>query len=102
MTVREAVYSVPDNDEGFSTADILHEMMVGRYSHDARIDVHGYRLRFAGDGEFLPNVWVIHPPAGSDTERAIDAVNLDQFRSADAIERYILALDGENNGSASE
>jgi len=80
-------HSVPD-DEPWSVADILGEMMSGAYAHGACVDLFGYHCYNATIDE-AANVWTIHPPDGG---RAIDAVNLGAFGSAAEIESYLLDL----------
>jgi len=85
----EPAQSAPDEDEPWSVADVLAEMMAGWYAHGASVDLFGYRCYNSTVSDELANVWTIHPPDGG---RAIDAVNLDQFASAAEIESYLLDL----------
>lgn len=85
----DAFGSVANDDSPFSVAEIIGEMMADVYSHGMCFKVHGYECRLKGDGDDLrmPNVWTIHPPEGG---RAIDAVNLSNFKTASEFETYLL------------
>ena len=79
--------SVPNEDEPWSVHDVLSEMMAGWYSSGTCVEVHDYRLYNNAMGDEKANIWRVHP---SDGGRAIDALNLDSFRSAGEIETYLL------------
>ena len=79
--------SIPNEDNPWSVHDVLSEMMAGWYSSGVCVEVHGYRLYNNAMDEEKANVWRVHP---SDGGRAIDALNLDSFRSAGEIEAYLL------------
>ena len=83
----EAVHSVPNDDEPWSVADVLSGMMAGEYVHGVCVEVFGYRLFNCTVSDDFANVWRVHPPDGG---RAIDALNLDQFRTASEVENYLL------------
>jgi hypothetical protein len=85
----EPAQSAPDEDEPWSVADILAEMMGGRYTHGARVDLFGYSCYNSTVSDELANVWTIHRPDGG---RAIDAINLGAFGSAAEIESYLLDI----------
>ena len=84
----EPAQSAPDDDEPWSVADILAEMMSGAYAHGARVDLFGYQCYNATIDE-TANVWTIHSPDGG---RAIDAINLSALASAAEIENYLLDI----------
>ena len=79
--------SVPNEDDPWSVHDVLSEMMAGWYDSGVCVEVHDYRLYNSRMDNEKANVWRVHPPDGG---RAIDALNLDSFRSADEIEAYLL------------
>ena len=79
--------SVPNEDDPWSVHDVLSEMMAGWYDSGVCIEVHDYRLYNNAMDDEKANVWRVHP---SDGGRAIDALNLDSFRSASEIERCLL------------
>jgi hypothetical protein len=84
----EPAQSAPDDDEPWSLADVLGEMMSGAYAHGVRVDLFGYQC-FNSTIDEAVNVWTIHPPDGG---RAIDAINLSAFATAAEIESYLLDL----------
>ena len=101
-------FSVPNDSDPWSVADRLAEMMAGVYAHNACVELYGYRLYNNTSGEEPPNVWTIHPPEDVKNHRAIDAINLDRFKSAAEIEAYLLELaenqdrrDGRNKDTES-
>ena len=79
--------AVPNEDDPWSVHDVLSEMMAGWYSSGTCVEVHDYRLYNNAMSDEKANVWRVHPPDGG---RAIDALNLDSFRSAGEIETYLL------------
>ena len=83
----EPTHSVPNDDEPWSVADVLGEMMSGAYAHGERVDLFGYRCYNSTAGDEFANVWTVHPP---DDGRAIDALNLDNFATASEVETYLL------------
>jgi hypothetical protein len=92
----EPTESVPSEDEPWSTADVLGGMMAGTYAHGACVEVFGYRLNNSSIDGTMPNVWTVHPPENADGAAAIDALNLDQFATASAVEDYL--LEGQRQG----
>ena len=80
--------SVPSDDDPWSVHDVLSEMMAGWYSSGTCVEVHDYRLYNNAMDDEKANVWRVHPPNGG---RAIDALNLDSFRSTGEVEAYLLA-----------
>ena len=79
--------SVPDEDDPWSIHDVLSEMMAGWYSSGTCVEVHDYRLYNNAMDDEKANVWRVHSAKGG---RAIDALNLDSFRSAGEVEAYLL------------
>ena len=88
--------SVP-NDEGWSSADILAGIMAGQYDHGVCVEVYGYKLYNSTISDNLANVWTVHPPDDADERRAIDAVNVDHFRTASEFESFLLEGLGESD-----
>lgn len=95
----EPTHSVPNDDEPWSAADVLAEMMAGTYSRGACVKVFGYKLYNSTVECGMPNVWTVHTPDGG---RAIDALNLDQFCTASEVESYILELAERDERTSSE
>ena len=79
--------SVPNEDDSWSVHDVLSEMMAGWYDSGVCVEMHDYRLYNNAMDDEKANVWRVHPP---DAGRAIDALNLDSFRSAGEIEAYLV------------
>ena len=79
--------SVPNEDDPWSVHDVLSEMMAGWYSSGVCVEIHDYRLYNNAMDDEKANIWRVHPPDGG---RAIDALNLDSFRSTGEIEAFLL------------
>ena len=79
--------AVPNEDDPWSVHDVLSEIMARWYSSGVCVEVHDYRLYSNAIDDEKANVWRVHPFDGG---RAIDALNLDSFRSAGEIETYLL------------
>jgi hypothetical protein len=92
----ERVTEKVPNDEGWSSADILSGIMAGQYGHGVCVEVYGYKLYNVTVSDDLANVWRVHPPDDVDECRAIDAVNVDHFRTASEFESFLLEGLGES------
>lgn len=83
----EATHSVPNEEVGYGPKEILAEMMAGAYSHGVCIEFYGLRLFNSSLDDGMPNVWTVYRPGESN---GVDAVNVDNFRSASELETYLL------------
>lgn len=82
----------PNADSQWTSADILGELMAGALDHGAWVQIHGVDLRLGGSSH-TQNVWYVHPPDG---DEPVEALNLDTFRTATALEEYLREFDPAN------
>ena len=71
---------------GYSVANTIGEMMAAGDGYLSTVEVEGYQLHSRCLDEGHPNVWSVYGPDGG---QPIDAINLDNFRSAAEVEDYL-------------